>query len=264
MGTDLSRETHGAIGPRSFQLRSQGFHWKGLRALHFEIALSPFDLIREDCHMRKIVLVLSLTLAMSAAAWARPACTPLNQDVPVRSTLASAGFFANLRNAEHSVRYVMDELLQESEVSAKRLKVAENDCARACADSTVAVVFSSAPHMTIPEYDDRTQCEELFAKTRRQPIEFLNRSFDEKEQVEDWYKDLTQGDGDDGESLYEQCPGRCSPRYSSLIFKSGDKFVISTSVVCGHARDKDDDQYVLSAGLRWICPSARTGQIAQP
>jgi hypothetical protein len=205
--------------------------------------------------MKKVCLVSILTLAFYADSWAMPTCTPLNRDVPIRSTLASAGFFTNLRNASHSVRYLMDQLLRESEVSATRLAATENGCTHACPQATVAVVFSSAPHATLQDYDERGQCEELFTKTQRAPIEFLNRSFDEQGQVEEWYSDLTQGDGEDGESLYEQCPGRCSPRYSSLIFKRGAKFVISTSVVCGHARDKDDNQYLLGAALRWICLS---------
>lgn len=205
--------------------------------------------------MTRFWLFVYLILAARATALATPACTPINQDLPVRATLASAGFFANLRNADHSVRSRMDQLLRESEDAAGRLMEVEARCSHPCPQAVAAVVFQSAPNMTLSEYDERDRCEELFLRTSGQPIEFLNRSFDSREEVEDWYKDLTTGDGDDGESLYEQCPGRCSPRYSSLIFKRGEKFVISASVVCGHARDKDDGQYALRAAVRWICPS---------
>lgn len=214
----------------------------------------------DNAGMRSIALVCGLILSVCASAKATPQCTPLNQDIPVRETLASAGFFANLRNADHSVRYLMDALLRESESAAGRLVVAEATCVRGCADAVLAVVFSSKPHMTLAEYDERDQCDALYTTTQRHPITFLNRSFDEQEQVEDWYKDLTQGDGDDGEQLYQQCPGRCSPEYSSLIFRRGEKFVISTSVVCGHARDRDDNQYALRAAVRWVCPNASSAR----
>lgn len=204
--------------------------------------------------MIRFALFIYLTLVAYTTVSATPACTPINQDLQVRATLASAGFFANLRNADHSVRSRMEQLLRESEESAARLTEVEALCSRSCPQAVVAVVFQSTPHMTLSDYDDRDRCEDLFSRTRQQPIEFLNRTFDSQDEVEDWYKDLTRGDGDDGESLYDRCPGRCSPRYSSLIFKRGEKFVISTSVVCGHARDKDDDQYALRAAVRWICP----------
>ncbi len=205
--------------------------------------------------MRRMAVGLFLTLVANSATWAAPKCAPLNKEVPVRSVVASAGFFANLRNADYSVQYVTDALLRESDVAAARLTAAESSCRHKCHQAVVATIFSSVPNITLGEYDERGRCEALLAKTRHHPIQFLNRSFDGREEFEDWYSDLTQGDGKDGESLYEQCPGKCSPQYSSLMFERGDKLVVSTSVVCGHARDKDDDQYVLRAAVRWICPS---------
>ena len=205
--------------------------------------------------MKRISAVVFLTLVASSPTWGAPKCTPLNKEVPVRSVVASAGFFANLRNADYSVGYATDTLLKESEVAVARLSAAENGCGHKCPHAVVAIVFSSVPNITLGEYDERERCEALLSKTRRHPIQFPDRSFNGRTEFEDWYRDLTQGDGKDGESLYEQCPGRCSPQYSSLIFKRGDKLVVSTSVVCGHARDKDDDQYVLRSAVRWICPS---------
>ena len=205
--------------------------------------------------MKRPVAVCWLIMGVAATLSAEPRCTPSRTDVVVREALASAGFFANLTNADHSVRHLMDVLLRESESAAQRLQVTEANCSHGCLNPVVAIVFSSQPHMTLSSYDGSDQCEALLAKTQREPLQFLDRSFDEQEEVEDWYKDLTQGDGEDGEKLYEWCPGRCSPHYSSLISKRGEKFVISTSVVCGHARDRDDNQYALRAAVRWICPS---------
>lgn len=205
--------------------------------------------------MKRILEALLLTLVAVSQTWATPKCAPLNKEVSVRAVVASAGFFANLRNADYSVGYVTDALLRESEVAAARLSAVESDCRPNCPNAVVAIVFSSVPNITLREYDERARCEVLLEKTRRHPIQFLDRSFNGRDEFEDWYKDLTQGDGKDGESLYEQCPGRCSPQYSSTIVKRGEKLVVSTSVVCGHARDKDDDQYVLRSAVRWICSS---------
>jgi hypothetical protein len=107
--------------------------------------------------------------------------------------------------------------------------------------------------MTLPEYEDSPSCQRLLEATRQQPIVYDNRQFDTRDDAEEWYNDLTQGDGADGEDLYNRCPGQCSPSYSSVIYRKNGKFVITTSIVCGHARDKDDNQYRLTSSLRWMC-----------
>ena len=184
---------------------------------------------------------------------AQSACSPLTSDVPVRSTLASAGFFANLRKASNSISYLMDQLVTESTAKALNLEQQESTCKKSCKDSVVAVVFASVPHMTLPDYDEASTCQQLYEATQKSPIVYGGRSFDTQEEAEDWYDDLTQGDGIDGEDLYAKCPGKCSPSYSSISYKHGGKIIVSTSIICGHARDKDDNQYRLTASLRWIC-----------
>jgi hypothetical protein len=195
-------------------------------------------------------------LAQASVALAAPSpCTPLNTDIPVRSTLASAGFFANLRRADNSISFLMDQLISASEAKATEISVSESHCIRTCPDALTAVVFTSTPHKTLPDHDDAAMCAKLFESTQQTPIRYENRTFDSQEEAEEWYDDLTQGDGPDGEDLYARCPGACSPAYSSITYKINGKFAVSTSVVCGHARDKDDNQYRLSASVRWMCPS---------
>lgn len=206
-------------------------------------------------HSAVLVICLALTAAISpgASAYAQSGCTPLNTDIPVRSTLASAGFFANLRKASNSISYLMDQLITESESNASNILQEERSCKRACSNSVVAVVFSSVPNMTLPDYEESSTCQQLYESTQKAPITYSGRSFDSQEEAEEWYDDLTQGDGADGEDLYAKCPGMCSPSYSSVSYKHGGKFIVSTSIICGHARDKDDNQYRLTAALRWIC-----------
>ena len=103
--------------------------------------------------MTRFLVSVYLTLAVHATALAMPACTPIGQDLPVQATLASAGFFANLTNADHSVRSRMGQLLRQSEASAERLMEHEAGCPRPCSQAIVAIVFQSAPYKTLSDYD---------------------------------------------------------------------------------------------------------------
>jgi hypothetical protein len=202
----------------------------------------------------RITSVVVAALTWITVATAQSPCKPPQQDISIRTTLASAGFFDNLRNSDDSIRFQMDQLLSQSETRASELGQQGPPCASsACGSPVVAVVFSSTPNMSLPEYEDSPSCQKLLEATRQQPIVYENREFETREDAEEWYNDLTQGDGADGEDLYNRCPGQCSPSYSSVIFRKGSKFIITTSIICGHARDKDDNQYRLSSSLRWMC-----------
>lgn len=200
------------------------------------------------------LLVLLFAVGSADIAEANPQCTPLGREIPLQSTLASAGFFANLRNSEHSVRARTDQLLKDAQAAAKELGLKESGCVRPCIHSVVAVLFQSTPYRYLNDYQESAQCQALLESTLKAPIVYENRRFSSDEEAREWYEDLTQGDGVDGEDLYQRCPGACSPAYSSVAYRTGDEFVVSTSIICGHARDRDDGQYRLSAGVRWICP----------
>jgi hypothetical protein len=200
-----------------------------------------------------IMMCLSLRGGVSEAL-AQSTCTPLNNDIPVGSGLASAGFFANLRNADNSINFLMDELISKSEVQAQRISSEQRTCPRSCSQPVVAIVFTSTPNRTLDSYDESTSCAQYQELTTASPIVYANRTFDSQSDAESWYEDMTQGNGIDGEDLYGRCPGKCSPAYSSVIYQRNQKFVVTTSIVCGHARDKDDNQYRLTASVRWICP----------
>lgn len=202
----------------------------------------------------RLIAIAAVICGWLSEGSAQSPCTSSQQDIAIRSTLASAGFFDNLRNSDDSIRYQMDQLLSLSEAKARELGQQKSPCASStCGAPLLAVVFSSTPNATLPEYEDSSSCQRLLEATRQQPIVFNNREFATQDDAEEWYNDLTQGDGADGEDLYNRCPGRCSPSYSSIIYRKGEKFIVTTSIVCGHARDKDDNQYRLSSSLRWIC-----------
>jgi hypothetical protein len=200
-----------------------------------------------------ILASLLLSLTEGRLAYGQSPCTQPINDIPVGHTLASAGFFDNLRNSDDSIRFQMDELLSKSEAHAIQEAQPPNPCAQSCVHAVVAVVFSSVPNLTLSAYDDSPTCQKLLEETTKEPIVYGKRTFETQEDADEWYNDLTQGDGTDGEDLYNRCPGNCSPSYSSLIYRINDKLVVTTSIICGHARDKDDNQYRLTSSLRWMC-----------
>jgi len=148
----------------------------------------------------------------------------------------------------------MDTLLGEAKAAAYKTAETPLPCPKACSKPVVAVVFTSSPNLALQDYDEHSTCLKLYDSTRASPIVYANRAFPSDQEAKEWYKELTQGDGPDGADLYERCPGRCSPSYSSTAYRREGQFVVTTSIVCGHARDKDDDQYRLTASLRWLCP----------
>lgn len=200
-----------------------------------------------------ILVSLLLSLTEGRLAHGQSRCAQPSKDIPVGNTLASAGFFDNLRNSGDSIRFHMDELLSKSETQATHQVQPPSACAQSCVRPVVVVVFSSVPNMTLSAYKDSPICHKLLEETTKQPIVYRNRTFDTQEDAKEWYNDLTQGVGPDGEDLYRRCPGRCSPAYSSLIYRLNNKLVVTTSIICGHARDKEDNQYRLTSSLRWMC-----------
>jgi hypothetical protein len=193
-------------------------------------------------------------LSTAPVASADPSCTPLNTNISVGSALASAGFFANMRGSADSIKARMDALLAEARSAASSLASKERGCARSCETPRVAVVFTSKPRLVLKEYEEAATCSKLLESTTATPITYNHRRFSSDDEAKAWYNDLTQGDGKDGEDLYQRCPGSCSPSYSSVAYQDAEGIVVSTSIICGPARDKDDNQYQLAAAIRWVCP----------
>jgi hypothetical protein len=65
---------------------------------------------------------------------------------------------------------------------------------------------------------------------------------------------FTQGRGDDGKLLYEQCGGNCDPNYTFFIEPDGDKLHVNAEVFCGFARDRGNgDMFEISTLIRPRC-----------
>ena len=70
------------------------------------------------------------------------------------------------------------------------------------------------------------------------------------------FNEFSQGKGKEGKELYRKCPGSCSPQYDNNleIDRGSNAMKVTASVVCGHARDKDDNTFMLVAMLKTECP----------
>ncbi len=209
--------------------------------------------MRPTCSWSLFVIFYLYFGAQSAVA--APPCLPtLQHPTPVGSSLASAGFFANLRGARNSINVQMNSLLGEAKAAAAQLAEGAVPCIPGCSTPVVSVIFESTPNISLADYREFSSCQAHHDTTKTEPIVYAQRLFSSEEEAKEWYKDLTLGDGPDGEDLYRRCPGRCSPSYSSTIYQHLGRYVVTTTIVCGHARDKDDDQYRLRAAVRWVCP----------
>lgn len=179
--------------------------------------------------------------------------------IPIRRILASAALFANLRNRPGSISFESNAIFEKAIDQAAALAALPQTCPRNCvAAQPASMVFRSAPHKLLEDYDDRQHCELLLKATSAKPFTYENPTIESLDDLNEWIGDLSQGDGDAGEDLYERCDESCSPRFEYTITKNQDDqgYTAHASVICGHARDKDDNQYDLDSFFQWRCEKA--------
>ena len=157
-----------------------------------------------------------------------------------------------MRNQEGSIRFESGRMLGEALKTFASLKPPEA-CVSQCSDAKPLLVFDSEPAKYLSDYGDKSKCEGYFSATKKSPYRYSGRKFASPAEFNDWFSDFSQGKGDDGSDLYEKCDGDCSPRYRSFITPNGHKLAVDAEVVCGPARDKDDNNYKLKFMVRWTC-----------
>ncbi len=183
---------------------------------------------------------------------ASPQCLNLHQELQFDSRVATAGFWANYRNHEGSINHEMDDMLNAADHQVEVI-MKQTRCKDSCKDGALTLVFRSAPLKILQEYEDFQYCAQLEHRTITNPIVYANRRFKSRDAAKEWYSSLTQGKGPDGKDLYRQCDRNCSPSYTTLVTKHDDHFVLTSKIICGHARNKDDNQYRLSSSFIWSC-----------
>lgn len=199
-----------------------------------------------------IILTLSLAVGTFTASAEAPICTSTEHFVPLKSTEAGAGTWANLRNHQGSLRFESSALFQTALAGLSKQSPPSNLCAPGCTPKAV-IRFTSVPKKFLADYSEKPKCERRESETKIRPLLYTGLSFDSIDAFNSWYSDFSQGKGKEGEDLYTKCDGSCSPQYSTILKKDGDKIRADASVVCGPARDKDDNLYRLEVGYLWSC-----------
>lgn len=200
----------------------------------------------------------SVNFPVLAQSSAQP-CEGYFKDIPVRATVASAGFWANMQDRQGSLSYESNAIFHEAKAKSSLLQYPGDFCSRGCSLAQTAVLhFKSIPHKVLTEYDDASHCESLRSTSTKKPYVYETTALRTIDELNAWIKELSQGDGEYGEDLYEKCDKSCSPRYEYTVQRMSDaprQYRVQATIICGGARDKDDDQYDLSAFFRWNCQS---------
>lgn len=207
--------------------------------------------------MRYILAMLVIASAISiteiAVADTGDKCSGIEKDVKQESTLATASLFANERNKAGSIRYESGAMLEKAESGVGGAQKPADICPSDCEISEKPeVIFKAVPNKFLSDYSDYDKCQKLLEETEKTPFAY-HEQFSSLDQIESWFSDFSRGKGEDGNDMYDKCSGKCSPQYELIISKDSGKFSLDAEVICGHARDKKDNQYELSYSYRWSC-----------
>jgi hypothetical protein len=179
--------------------------------------------------MLKIIIGLLLILSSNALAECQH----------IKSTIGSASIFSNLMNSKRSLRYELTESIMLAHMKSK-----ESPFKR------VQVLVT--PNKTLNKYRKMKTCEELHRKSSLTPNLYVKR-YKNVEDFQDWFIDFSQGDNDDGEKLYEECPDLCSLSYKVLLQfgdgKDGGPLDTHVEATCGAARDRNENNYLIHGSI---------------
>jgi hypothetical protein len=207
-----------------------------------------------------LIGLLALAGPVAADGLGQMTCSSYTRELPIASEVASAALLANVLNRPDSLRATSQRLFRDS---AGRIGDADEPidlCPSHCElPGGPQVVFRSEPRHTLDDYDQLDKCEQMLDNTRDDPLLYEDRVFDSVGALTHWWREFARGKGSDGKDLFQRCDGRCSPRYTSVITQNGAQLVVDTEVVCGHARDRQDNQFDLAYSLRWTCRDRSRG-----
>jgi hypothetical protein len=199
-------------------------------------------------------LVAALVLCSAVSAWSQEPCTPAHVDLSRTQATATAKSLANILKAQGSVRAEVTRQLRNAREGATQAEPPDDACSHLCRVGQPAqILLTIAPEKFLAVYADAHKCEERLSQTSAQPLRFGPRHAGSTDELAAWISDLSQGRGLDGAVLYKQCDGSCSPRYSARVTQDGDGFVATLDVVCGPARDRNNNMYSVASGYRWAC-----------
>jgi len=182
----------------------------------------------------------------------RQECPRTLNEEPLATEFGSAGIMKNLAETPDSIRAIASRLLEQA-LTVESKKHAPG-CTSDCPDDGVAeVIYRVGPTAFLPRPAQNEVCLRHEDETATNPLRYTPSKFANIAELNTWISDLSQGRGDDGKHLYEQCGSNCSPRYTFVIADADDGYAVRAEVLCGLARDKAEDQYLISTALRRSC-----------
>lgn len=172
-------------------------------------------------------------------------------EIALATEYGSAGFIKNMAESPDSIRAIAARLL---EVALASEKAPAAGCEPACPHGqTTEVIYRVAPVAFLADDKQHEVCLAFEDQTVADPMLFEARSFGSVDDVNEWMTAFSQGRGEDGRLLYERCSSNCSPRYTFVIHEQGAGYAVKAEVLCGLARDKSNDQYLISTAVRQRC-----------
>ncbi|MBN8549943.1 MAG: hypothetical protein J0M12_11560 [Deltaproteobacteria bacterium] len=206
-----------------------------------------------------LLLIASLALSSVARADSGPAhCQSVAKEVTLGTVTATAGIFANFWNSKGSLSYESRKAFDAMSGAIPKAASAGAFCPQGChTKQGPSFFFRSTPRLVLSDYEDAAHCNQLYAQTQNQPLRYEKKGLHSLKEAEKWIGRFSRGKGTEGESLYERCDGSCSPRYSYVVTTISSLLTIEAQVVCGPARDQEDDTYELEYGYRWSCEAVQ-------
>lgn len=202
------------------------------------------------------LLFFGISTTYSQAGSVQSSCNNTFHEVKVGEATATASSFANLRNSPGSLKHEISRSFEQAKMETKGAVPPEELCKNGCAMSQTPIIYiKSIPLKYLDSYSDKAKCQELYERTRNNPYSYNRDGFSNLDDLFQWMRDLSQGKGSDGKDLYNRCDGDCSPQYDYTIIegRANQTHATQTTVVCGHARDKSDNNYKLEYGYRFNC-----------
>ncbi len=189
--------------------------------------------------MKSLIVVFFVSFSVFISnCFAQAACDTEAKLVDFKKTVATADLWSNYRSKPGSIAHDSSEMLKSALIAFKKNI---SDCAK-----NAQIFFYSIPAKFLNDYSDKNYCEEFFKKTKESPIKYSALEFEDMDQFSSWFNEFSQGKGKQGKELYNKCDRSCSPQYKSIITEVASGIKADVEVICGPARDKDDNNYKLS------------------
>ena len=165
----------------------------------------------------------------------------------VDQTLATASALGNLFSSSNSMAAKLDSLYKKGVEKLSETKPKSSQ-----------MMIVVVPNVRLKDYGQSQVCQTKLRQTTQNPLNFTPPDFKDAKQFSSWFADFSKGNGEQGERLYKLCPGQCSPAYRVIFSNPKEPIKTAVEVVCGHARDKSDNQYKMTLELVESCQRVDT------